>query len=486
MPRSGSRWRMLQRHFSWGFAGMQITSCRLRSLSLALNAVLAAGAAQAATITVTTTEDGSIAGECSLRDAILAANDNTVHGACATGEAGHDDIVFAPGVTGTIALTGGQLATAEETTITGPGAAALTIDAQGNSRVLDIAGDPSLHTVLSGLTFTGGRTTADGDNGGAIRCMTAFELIDSVVTGNSTAGQNSVGGGLFTATTTILTRSTVSGNWTEAYGALAGGVMVAFGSAALTDSTIADNWTEGDVAGGGGLIVFWGWFDATLTNSTVSGNSTFGYNSQAGGIAAGGNVFLTNSTVSGNSTHGTSSPDYTDGGGISVTGNVTLINSTVTDNISAIGGAAINLATPDTTTLSATNTLIANSEAGSPPLCSKPIDGAGSTHNLTTDASCGTDTLVGAAPTTFAELALAPLADNGGPTQTLALLTGSAAIDAGDADVCAAAAVNNLDQRGDLRPIDGNGDGTAVCDVGAYEAVDTDTIFTDGFESPLP
>jgi CSLREA domain-containing protein len=460
-------------------------SCRLRSLTLALGTILAGGSAHAAVITVTSTEDGSVAGQCTLRDAILAANDNAVHGDCAAGAAGHDDIVFAPGVAGTIFLTGGQLETLEEVSITGPGADRLAIDAQGNSRILKVTNDESTTTTISGLTFTGGRTTADNEGGGAISCLSALNLIDSVVTGNSTAGASSPGGALFTATTTNLTHSTVSGNWTEGYGSIAGGMIVVFGSGTLVDSTVADNWTEGSTSGGGGMVVFWGWFDATLINSTVSGNATFGDNSQAGGIAAGGNAILVNSTVSGNSTSGISGAGYSDAGALSVSGNVTLTNSTLVDNISHSGGFAINLANPDTTTLSAINTLIANTAAsdgaGGGPLCSAPIGAAGS-HNIATDASCGTDSLVGGAPTSTDALALGDLADNGGATRTHALLAGSAAIDAADAAACAADPVNGLDQRGQPRPIDGNGDGDAVCDVGAYEASETETIFRDGFE----
>jgi CSLREA domain-containing protein len=467
---------------------MPIKTYRLRTLTaavaVALGAALACAGAQAATITVTTTDDGSVAGECTLRDAIASANTNTVVAGCVAGEAGHDDIVFASGVTGTIALTEGELEIVEEASITGPGAALLTVDAQQNSRIFSMTGDASLTTVLTGLTIANGRTTADDDSGGAIRCLTALDLVDSVVTGSSTAGQNAPGGGLFTATTTVLTRSTVTGNWTEAYGSIAGGVMVVFGLGTLVDSTISDNWTEGGTAGGGGLVVLWAWFDATLINSTISGNATYGDNSQAGGFAAGGNAILINSTVSGNSTHGNNNPEgFTDAGAFSVSGNVTLLNSTIVDNLSASGGPSINLATPDTTLLTATNSMMANSAVDAPPLCSRPIDAASSTHNLATDSSCGSDTLVGGAPVAFEDLALGALADNGGPTRTHALLSGSFAIDAGDADACAATPVSNLDQRGGVRPVDGDADGTAICDVGSFEAADTDTIFTDGFET---
>jgi hypothetical protein len=55
---------------------------------------------------------------------------------------------------------------------------------------------------------------------------------------------------------------------------------------------------------------------------------------------------------------------------------------------------------------------------------------------------------------------LGPLADNGGHTLTHALFDSSPAIDAGDRSICAAAPVNNLDQPGQPRPPDANGDGT--------------------------
>lgn len=452
-------------------------------VAAALAAVVATGTAGAATITVTTTDDGSVPGACTLRDAIAAANSNTATAACVAGDVGHDDIVFAPGVTGTIALTGGELELVEEASITGPGAALLTIDAQQSSRIFSMTGDASLTTTLTGMTIANGRTTADNDSGGAINCLTALTLVDSVVTGSSTAGATAPGGGVFTATTTLLTRSTVSGNWTEGYGSLGGGVMVVFGLATLTDSTVSDNWTEGDTAGGGGLVEFWGWFDATLINSTISGNATYGDASQAGGFAAGGNAFVINSTVSGNSTHGyNSGGGFTDAGAFSVTGNVTLTNSTIVDNIPAQGGPSINLATPDTTLLTATNSILANSGRGATPLCSRAIDVASSTHNLATDDSCGTDTLIGGAPSAFEDLALGELADNGGATKTHALLAGSVALDAADADACAAAPISNLDQRGNVRPVDGNGDGSAICDIGSFEAADADSIFADGFD----
>src|SRR5262249_13789623 len=69
----------------------------------------------------------------------------------------------------------------------------------------------------------------------------------------------------------------------------------------------------------------------------------------------------------------------------------------------------------------------------------------------------------------FSNPQLGPLADNGGPTQTMALPSTSPAVDRGNNSGCAASPANNLDQRGINRPADGNGDSNPVCDIGAYE-----------------
>jgi hypothetical protein len=72
--------------------------------------------------------------------------------------------------------------------------------------------------------------------------------------------------------------------------------------------------------------------------------------------------------------------------------------------------------------------------------------------------------LVGIDPYGGTDRRLGPLHDNGGPTFTHALLFGSPAIDAGDNSACPA-----TDQRGFVRPMDGDDDGTATCDIGAFE-----------------
>jgi hypothetical protein len=102
------------------------------------------------------------------------------------------------------------------------------------------------------------------------------------------------------------------------------------------------------------------------------------------------------------------------------------------------------------------------------------------TNNLVEDGSCPVS-LTG-------DPMLGPLADNGGPTQTMALLAGSPAIDAGDNATCAAAPVSNLDQRGSPRPLDGDNDTVIICDIGAYEAPEPSvtTITADGPDPSAP
>jgi hypothetical protein len=441
--------------------------------------LLGASAAAAATITVTTIEDGSVPGECSLRDATLAANENVVHAACAGGEAGLDEIVFADGVTGTILLDEGQMELTESLNITGPGADLLTIDAQSLSRIFYMNTSETNTTRLAGLTLTGGRTAATGflGNGGAVLSLGALELVDAVVTGNSTALEDSPGGALFAGVHLSLLRSSVTGNWTEGEGSPGGGVTVPIGVVTVVDSTISDNWTEGGFSGAGGLLMLIGFNDATIINSTISGNATYGEQSQAGGLAIGGGLTIVNSTISGNSANG---PEG-DGGAIAVTGFLTIVNSSLVGNSAVTGASAIRFANTDSP-FTVSNSIIASSDA-SLPLCPRAIDAGDSTGNLATDASCGNVSLVNGAPVGFNELALGELADNGGPTRTHALLAGSAAIDTADADICGSDPVNHLDQRGSLRPVDGDADGDATCDVGAYEADNPDVIFMGGFEA---
>jgi hypothetical protein len=212
----------------------------------------------------------------------------------------------------------------------------------------------------------------------------------------------------------------------------------------------------------------------TLTNSTVSGNSAV---KDGGGISDnGGMVMLTmmliNSTVSGNRAGG-------GGGGIfhepnPPFGNVNIFSSTITGNTAGpgFGGGIANVGGRSTITFQNTilagnldemiilgHTLFQNDD------CSGTIVSNG--HNLMEVQNC---TVNGFAPI-LADPKLGPLQNNGGPTQTHVLLAGSPAIDAGDPGGCRdnLGALLTTDQRGFRRTVDGNGDGTARCDIGAVE-----------------
>jgi len=241
----------------------------------------------------------------------------------------------------------------------------------------------------------------------------------------------------------------------------------------LRNLTIADGHAEdgGGIFNNGGALA--------LTNCTLSGNSAA---LCGGGIYNGGTLALTNCTLSGNSAGA--------GGGICNGGTATVTNSTLSGNSASAdpisicwhaGGGGIYNAPGSfpgggyggPAVLRLGNTVVANSPSGG-DCCGGTTDDSG--HNLIEDAAIScylthgvNGNIVGVDPL----LGRAGLQDNGGPTQTIALLPGSPAIDAGDPDVCANPPVNGVDQRGYARP----GSGHTQCSIGAYEA--------DGF-SPEP
>ncbi|MFZ5855463.1 MAG: choice-of-anchor D domain-containing protein [Chloroflexota bacterium] len=180
----------------------------------------------------------------------------------------------------------------------------------------------------------------------------------------------------------------------------------------------------------------------TVTNSTFSDNKAFA----GGGIANLGTLTIANSTFSGNNASG-----Y--GGGVyNEMGMLTIINNTFSGNSASKSGGGVYNKTG--ATLNYANTIIANSVTGGD--CVNAGTLTTNTNNLVEDHSCNS--------TFDGDPMLDALADNGGSTLTFDLLPDSLARDAGLDAVCAAAPVNNLDQRGETRP-----DGPH-CDIGAFEA----------------
>jgi len=405
-------------------------------------------------------------GTGSLRDAIVAANNTS----------GADTINFDAALSGqTIPLgSNEEFQITEALTIDATSLAAnVTIDAQNDSRIFNItatSGDFTFAglTLIDGQTFDNNVNASDTtNNGGAIRSLTTGSLtIDrSTVSGNSTAGSRASGGGIFSTGDLTLTSSTISGNSTTA-GYADGGAIYTLGNVTLTNSTVSGNSTYGFRADGGAIFTRGG---VTLTNSTLSGNKTTANFGRGGGILSVGPVTLDHSTVSGNSTAGVNAH----GGGIFfILGDLTLTHSTVTENranhATATGGGFWNN-TNDT--LSITHSIIAGNTAGGGNPDIRPGTGVlnvdfsliGDTAGSGIIVSTGTGNILN-------QIAdLAPLANNGGPTETHALLAGSPAIDAGDPGIVFNPA--EFDQRGApfVRLFDDPAASGTGVDIGAYE-----------------
>jgi hypothetical protein len=242
---------------------------------------------------------------------------------------------------------------------------------------------------------------------------------------------------------------------------------------ALRNVTVSDN--DGGARGGG--IANAAGASMTIERSTIAGNEATG----GGGIINSGRLEATNMTVSGNAAE-------IRGGGISNTGLAYLASSTITaNNVRRNEGSAGDLAgggvyNPNGT-LYFWNTIIAGntdnrSGASDAPDCFGTLQ-TERTNLVGNNANCmiedgfadGTPFDQVGTPSSPIDPRLGALASNGGPTQTHALLWNSPAIDRGSAAAIGSTfnACPATDQRGATRPQDGDSDGAARCDVGAFE-----------------
>lgn len=283
--------------------------------------------------------------------------------------------------------------------------------------------------------------------------------------GNVASSQN---GGIFNFSGNALVVSGITlanGNTTGTGGALSFG----YGTLTLSNVAIQDSYAQ---TFGGGF--YKGSGTLTVTHSTISGNSSANF---GGGFSFNyPTVVLVDSTISGNTAGG-------DGGGFygRTASGLTVNNSTISDNTSGFEGGGFFL---NRTYATLTNSIVANNAAPSgaeffgATQSAIPSNVAASynlikgsySFNPSGGGLSGTENIFGQDPE------LGPLTNNGGPTQTRALLAGSPAIDKGDNSTC-----ETTDQRGVPRPYDGDQSGTATCDMGAFEFV-PDVIFANGFE----
>jgi hypothetical protein len=425
-------------------------------------------------------------GPGSLRDTI---------GAAASGVT----IDFDPSLAGqTITLTSGELLLTKNLDIEGPGADSLTVSGNNASRVFEVAS--GANDSISGLTVAngwldGGDVTGAGVKnagflimsnstvannfarqgsggagfGGGIYNLGTLIVQDSLITGN-TAGysDNGFGGGIYSLGTLTVQDSLISSNTavgggggivdsgpngaltvvnstiSNDVGALRGGGLLLGGRGAvvISSSTISGNWAQM----GGGIGKFTGLGPVTVESSTISDNQAL----DGGGIAVVGQsqaLTLSDSTVSGNTAE--------DGGGIYCinSGSVSVSNSTISGNSATYSGGGGIWLLPSGT-LNMRNTIVAGNQGVSG---ASDLNGglASSGYNLIGNTQGGsgfTDTDV-----LNVDPMLGLLQENGGPTQTMALLPGSPALSAGDP-----AQLGVADQRGVVR--------RGGVNIGAYQA----------------
>ena len=342
-------------------------------------------------------------------------------------------------------------------TVTGSGALGTIIDGNASGSVVKIP-NASTHVTLSNLTLRNGWAV-----GGCAARGVAYIV-------------PSCGGGVYNSGTLTINNSVIISNVArgrrcgpvpgpdlciqyELYGF--GGGISNSGTLTINRTTIAYNQAFGfEVADGGGI---YNRGKLTINASTLSGNRASEYpgtcttcTSEGGGIDNVGTVEINNSTLARNVTasHGTYKRE---GGGIVSSGILSVHSSTVSGNLGGIVGA-----------VTLQNSIVANNVSGGIPNVSGGINCNGPVTSIFSLSSDGTCHLNGPGDKNNTNPRLGTLGNYGGPTQTIPLLSGSPAIDAGNPSGCTNALGHLLrtDQRGLPRP---DTEDKSGCDMGAYE-----------------
>lgn len=428
--------------------------------------LLALGQAPALAATI------NVGGACTLVDAITAANTDTATGECPAGVLA-DTLILAPdsihmltSVNNSSLGPSGLPVISSSIAVSGNGATIRRANAAPHFGIFKVAYGADLMlrdtTVSGGVAIspepsyvqTGGGVSNDG---GSLR------LVNSTISGNSA----DFGGGVRSFHTTIITNSNISDN--TATRGLGGGIYSG-GTLTITNSTISGNSSFVSNAsnprysgGSGGGISSFGTLH--ITNSTVSGNSSIGTGddpSRGGGLNNFASATVTNSTISGNSA------DF--GGGIDTVADLNLTNNTITGNSAGQSGGGVRnfnaLLDLDGTLISG-NTAAIGAEVFNIVRDDGRFPGTVVANNFNLFGFNGNPAVSGFTPgasdivPTVALNAMlnTTLANNGGPTQTHALVAGSPAVDA----VGSGCPPPITDQRGVSRPQG------AACDIGSFE-----------------
>jgi len=296
--------------------------------------------AKAATFVVTKTadtNDGTCNADCSLREAVVAAN----------GSPG-SDVITLPAGTYTLTIAGanedaaatGDLDMTESVTINGAGAATTIIDGGAIDRVFDVlAGTSAINdvTIRNGLApgvLAGGGILV---NFGGTLTLTSVTLTD-----NHTAG--GAGGGILNNGTTTITNCTVSGNGSG--GGVGGGGINNQNTMTISGATITGNTTGPSGGNGAGVNNS---ADMTLTNSTITGNNAGG-GGNGGGLFNSSTISVDTTTITGNA----AGPAGGNGGGVYNSSTATITNGTIATNTTAGGGNGGGAFNSDTLSLTLT------------------------------------------------------------------------------------------------------------------------------------
>ena len=489
--------------------------------------------AGAAVITVNSlADDTTTNGNCTLREAVIAANTNLPRDGCASG-LGPDTIAFTLGGTINLSVGGpddqalaGDLDIRESLTISGNGN---TVNAAGLSprdRVFHVP-VTGVNLSISNLTVTGGLLPAgtspggagiyqDGTASGATLALSGVSVVDNTGTGD--------GGGIrVTSVATTIVNSTITGNVAQDCPALpcgGGGIRAFGGSLTIAGSNVSNNSAVSAAASNAGGAIFMeggilqvsatqfagntvlgGLGGAVAVEGTQAGiaDSTFDQNTASacfsgfcggGGISVGaaGNMTVTHSTFTGNRV--TSGNGAGDGGGLLLAdGLLAVTNCTIVANSAErIGGGLANYgelrlsaSTVDLNTTEsgvgsgigaeATVFLSGNIVANNQVFsCTGPGPFVSLGQNVTNEPTGGSCVFTQPGDISGVNPLLGALANNGGSTQTQAIPGNSPAVDRFASCVDTNSAPITDDQRHVTRPLDGNGSGGAQCDSGAYEA----------------
>jgi hypothetical protein len=418
----------------------------------------------------------------------------------------NDTIQFQlPSGSQTITLTGGPLSITKAVAVNGPGAALLTINGNNTGRDIivghDYSQNLSLQVSISGLTITGGSAVSSGSNyGGGLLNFGTLNVSNSTFTGN-TAG-SSGGGGIYNDGSLTVTNCVFSSNSVTSGGQGAGIQVTSSASLTVSGSTFTGNTAPNGGEGGG--IANSGTTNvsaSTFNNNSVGSNGGAIHNSSSGTLTVTTSTFTNAVCVSdggGFDNDGKATVTYctfannsvgSEGGAIDDHGTLTVSNSTFFGNTSVSRGGALNCEGASTiTNCTITGNRVSSSSGNGGGIYTTaqakvyntivtgnfrgPSPGTTASDIVGTADSSSADNLIGVGgaggmsngsqgnQVGVTNPGLGALANNGGPTQTMALLSGSPAIDRGSN---AFVTVATTDQRGLTRIVNG------IVDIGAYE-----------------